>query len=323
MPFCILIDVTLAAERSQEMATMIVTSNTNRRKALRRFLSAFFGFTKKPTTRGVVWEQTPVLNQALQTIRMAANAGEDYEIVAARIETQAAAYLKFLENPQPIGRVSLNVKQFGPVSSVTDHVREQYRINEPSEGQADPAEGHASVWYTFNRSNNKVLEFIVHDQNDNELFPIARTYTDWIGTKKFDLGLDRTFYLSLMEGAPGYVNVRAGFVEPNEIETAIYDAFKQAGASSRNTVSNTGTPSLQSGRLPFVLGSGILGLFGIFAVAIFVSMFHVKIPWITAAHKQANHADDYTAAGLQQRAQDAGQSSRTRVTRTQQMRVTK
>jgi len=305
------------------MATMIVTSNTTRRKALRRFLSAFFGFTKKPTTRGVVWEQAPVLNHALQTIRMAANAGEDYETVAARIESQAAAFVEFLENPQPIGRISLKVKQFGPVSSDTDHVREQYRINEPAEGYGDPAEGHASVWYTFNRSNNKVLEFIVHDQNDNELFPIARTYTDWIGTKKFDLGLDRTFYLSLMEGAAGYVNVRAGFVEPNEIETAIYDAFKQSGTSNRNSASNAGTTSLKSDRSPFVLGSGILALFGIFAVAIVVSLFHVKIPWITSAHAQANHADDYTAAGLQQHQQDRGGITRTQVTRTQQARVTK
>src|SRR5215216_4631167 len=91
----------IEAERSKEMATMIVTSKNNRGSALGRFYR-FLGFGKPASPRLVFWEQTPALNQALQTIRMAANPGEGYEIVAARIEAQAAAYLEFLNNPQPI-----------------------------------------------------------------------------------------------------------------------------------------------------------------------------------------------------------------------------
>lgn len=197
----------------------------------------FFRSTKPKSPPVVILNETPALSRALQTIRMAANAGEDYEIVAARIDKEAADYEEFLNNPLRIGRISLNVKHFGPMPADTAHVREQCRINQPSEGHPDPAEGRASVWYTFNRSNNKVLEFIVHDEHDNPLFPIARTYTSWIGTKEFDLGLGRTFYLSLFEGAPGYVNVRAGFMEPNELENAIYDAFNQQDQNRSRPVS--------------------------------------------------------------------------------------
>lgn len=200
---------------------------SNLRQTLVRIGTNFFRSTKPKSPPVVILRETPPLSRALQTIRMAANADEDYEIVAARIEKEAADYEVFLNNPQRIGRISLNVKHFGPMPADTAHIREQCRINQPSEGHPDPAEGRASVWYTFNRSNNKVLEFIVHDEHDKPLFPIARTYTAWIGTKEFDLGLGRTFYLSLFEGAPGYVNVRAGFMEPNEFENAIYDAFNK------------------------------------------------------------------------------------------------
>src|SRR6185369_4281028 len=106
--------MSLNLKGARTMATMIATAHINQRGTLRRFFSKLFSFTKRTPPRLVVWEQTPALNQALQTIPMAANPGEDYEIVAARIETQAAAYVEFLNNPQPIGRISLNVKQFGP-----------------------------------------------------------------------------------------------------------------------------------------------------------------------------------------------------------------
>jgi len=297
------------------MATMIVTSKINRGRALARFFSRIFGFRKPTSPRLVVWEQTPALNQALQTIRMAANPGEDYEIVAARIEAQAAAYLEFLNNPQPIGRISLNVKQFGPAPNDTAHVREQYRINEPSEGYADPAEGGASVWYTFNRSNNKVLEFIVHDKNDNELFPIARTYTDWIGTKKFDLGFGRTFYLSLMESAPGYVNVRAGFVEPNEIETAIYNAFEQSRTPRPQQVPSAETlSSFQSSgsiRHPRSGNLVIVSLLIFYAAMLFAA----KIQWVSSAQAQT--------AGSNGLVKNVVDISNAPVSRPQQARVTK
>jgi hypothetical protein len=317
--------VTQSAERSKEMATMSVTSKITRRKAQGRFWSRFFGFRKPTSPRLVVWEQTPVFNQALQTIRMAANPGEDYETVAVRIETQAAAYLEFLNNPQPIGRISLRVKQFGPAPTDAAQVHEQYRINEPSEGYTDPAEGGASVWYTFNRSNNKVLEFIVHDKEDNELFPIARTYTDWVGTKSFDLGLGRKFYLSLMERAPGYVNVRAGFGELSEMERYIYDAFEQSGTPRPERVPSAEPAStFQSGCVPTKPRSGNAAIVGIFIVCALVVAASVvpKFFGISSAHAQSNQAD-YSTAGVKPPAQDAGDISHTPISRTQQARVTK
>ena len=251
---------------------------------------------------------------------MAANPGEGYEIVAARIEAQAAAYLEFLNNPQPIGRISLNVKQFGPAPTHVAHVREQYRINEPSEGYADPAEGGASVWYTFNRSNNKVLEFIVHDKDDNELFPIARTYTDWIGTKKFDLGFGRTFYLSLMEGAPGYVKVRAGFGEPNEFERVIYDVFEQSDTPRPQPVPNAETASsFQScGSIRPRSGNMAMMYLLIFSAALLmVSLVHPKVRWVSSAQAQTSLWD--STANAREVADVAG----TLLSGQQQTRVTK
>jgi hypothetical protein len=57
------------------------------------------------------------------------------------------------------------------------------------------------------------LEFVLHDQNYLPLFAIARTYSDWIGYKEFDLGTDdRVFYLEMVKDKkPGYVAVHAGF----------------------------------------------------------------------------------------------------------------
>ena len=300
------------------MATMIATLNINGRRTLRRFFSRFVSFSKPTSPRLVVWEQTPALNQALQTIRMAANPGEDYEIVSARIEAQAAAYLEFLNNPQPIGRISLNVKQFGPAPADIAHVREQYRINEPSEGYTDPAEGGASVWYTFNRSNNKVLEFIVHDKDDNELFPIARTYTDWIGTKKFDLGFGRTFYLSLMERSPGYVNVRAGFGEPNEFESVIYDAFEQSRTPRPQPVPSAETVSSFQSCGSITPRSGNMAMVGVFlfcAAVLVVSLVHPTIQWVASAQGQTAGTKELTSKVIH--------TLGARLSRQQEMRVTK
>jgi hypothetical protein len=59
-----------------------------------------------------------------------------------------------------------------------------------------------------------IHEFVVYDEHDDQLFAIARTYSNWIGSKKFELGLNRTFYLDMVEDGPGYVKVHAGFVPP-------------------------------------------------------------------------------------------------------------
>lgn len=157
-------------------------------------------------------EKLAEIERAFRTLQLAGNPGEDYEVVAARIEKEAARYKAFLQNPERIGKIALNVKQMTAGSSVCPSKREQYRVNDPAEGEYDSAEGSASVCYTFSRSNNTILEFLVHDEKDEPLFPIARTYTNWIGCKEFELGRNRKFYLNMLEDDPGYVKVHAGFV---------------------------------------------------------------------------------------------------------------
>lgn len=141
-------------------------------------------------------EDLAEIELAYRTLQLAGNPGEDYDVVAARIDQEAARYKAFLQKPEPIGKIVLNVKQL--------KTREQYQVT-------DPAEGRASVCYRFSRSNSTVLEFLVYDEKDNPLFPIARTYTNWVGAKEFTLGLNRTFYLDMFEDDPGYVKVYAGF----------------------------------------------------------------------------------------------------------------
>lgn len=177
-----------------------------RREALERTLC-------KPSAIAC-WGDNPKLQKAILTIRMAAKPGDNYEDVAARIEKEANCYRKFLQNPTPIGKISLNVKQLPSESDDNVFTCSKYQVREPAEGQA-------SVFYTIQRSNRLVLEFVVHDEKDNPLFPITRTYSDWVGKKKFDLGLDRTFHLHMTEGhMPEFVRVQAGFklIEPDEIE---------------------------------------------------------------------------------------------------------
>lgn len=152
------------------------------------------------------WEEDPDLQKAILTFRMAANPGEDYEVVAARIEQEAARYREFLRNPQPIRCIILNVKSLVAEEDECLYTREQYWVR-------DPAQGLASMNYTFARSNKLVLEFIAYDEQNNALFPIVRTYSTWLGKKKFKLGLGRTFYLSMFEcDSPDQVVVQAGFM---------------------------------------------------------------------------------------------------------------
>lgn len=148
---------------------------------------------------------------AVQTLRLAAEPGEDYAKVAARIQREALLYRNFLHHSPPIGKISLRVKEFHAHSGNYASTKQQLEVLEPAEGQCDPSEGRVSVCYTYGRSANRVLEFIVHDEKDKPLFAIARTYSNWIGSKEFNLGKNRKFYLDMNEEAPGYVMVYAGF----------------------------------------------------------------------------------------------------------------
>ena len=150
------------------------------------------------------------LERAFRTLKLAANAGEEYDVVAARIDREAARYREFLRNPSPIGKIVLNVKKLkGDKGKLT--MREQFHVNEPVQGKDDALEGGASVCYTFQKSDDTVLEFWLYDENNRALFPVARSYTNWLGAIEFDLGLKRTFYLNMFENEPGYVKVHAGF----------------------------------------------------------------------------------------------------------------
>jgi hypothetical protein len=153
-----------------------------------------------------IWSDDPSMQEAISAIRMAADPGEDYDEVAQRIEEEAARYREFLRTPMPIGKITLNAKQVlnsaAAAGEVTGRV---YQVR-------DPAEGRASVFYSFKRSASLVLEVIVHDRNDNPLFPIVRTYSDWLGKRTFNLGAGRTFDLRMSEGdCPGMVRVQTSF----------------------------------------------------------------------------------------------------------------
>jgi hypothetical protein len=147
------------------------------------------------------------LERAHKTIRMAENYGDSYQEIAERIRRESELYRLFKQNPQPIGKVTLRIKRLD-----CDQASEvQCEVNQPLEGHRDPGEGKASVSYVFQRSPNVVLEFILHDEAHVPLFAIARTYSDWIGCKQFDLGKNRAFYLNMVEESRGYVEVQAGF----------------------------------------------------------------------------------------------------------------
>jgi hypothetical protein len=152
-----------------------------------------------------LWSDDPGVKEAILAVRMAANPGEDYDEVAERIEQEAARYKQFIDNPTPIGKITLNAKHVllsVPAGDISGRV---YQVR-------DPAEGHAHFVYSFKRSSGLVLEFIVHDQHDDPLFPVVRTYSDWLGKRTFDLGAGRKFELKMSEGdCPGLVRVEASF----------------------------------------------------------------------------------------------------------------
>jgi hypothetical protein len=196
----------------------------------RNFFRPFFHLWRKIARRGAcgierpidLWEENPgFLQEALLAVRMAANPGDDYEDAVATIEKEAAKYQEYQRKPVPIGKISLNAKRLSREAGETAPLGRMYQVRNPAEGQA-------CVLYTFDRSDSLVLEFIVHDKHDNPLFPIVRTYSNWLGKRKFHLGPDHTFHLKMTEGAtPELVRVQASFSsneadEPNVCEAATF-----------------------------------------------------------------------------------------------------
>ena len=211
----------------------------------------FFGFGGKITNNKkpllVVYRDESNLKNAMLTIRMALNPGEVFNAeVAARIRREAAAYEEFLRNPKKVGWIVLYEKRFEGPGSHKCVSREQLRIREPLEGLTDPEEGRASFGYRFVRSCDKVLEFMVHDENDKPLFPLVRAYTNWTVYKELDLGMNRKFYLTLDKGVPGYVNLRAGF-SPASVKESVFDLVPErqqaaAACATGNVFSLSGGP---------------------------------------------------------------------------------
>jgi hypothetical protein len=150
---------------------------------------------------------------AMNTLKLAAEPGENYAAIAARMKLEAETYRDFLLNPKPIGKISLIVKEIDPDSRDFRSPREQYKVH-------DPAKGWASVGYEFDRSDTKVLEFMMYDTEGSPLFAITRTYSNWIGCREFNLGLDRVFCLNMVEVSPGCVMAHASFRMAAERESA-------------------------------------------------------------------------------------------------------
>lgn len=161
-----------------------------------RWIKSIFGPDKQITDS---FPRQGDMDKAHKMIRMAQNEYDTYADVVRRIRQENARYKAFKKNCEPIGRFTLNVKQFDETCLT------QYEVK-------DPAEGKASVFYTHPISPDIVLEFMVHDANDEPVFAIARTYSDWVGCKEFDLGGDRAFYLHMVEDEKAdHVAVQAGF----------------------------------------------------------------------------------------------------------------
>lgn len=261
------------------------------REILRSIVPAWLNIKATKRSRGkatsAASKEIAELQKAILTFRMAANPGESYEVVAARIEREAAIYKAFLQKPGAIGKIILNVKQ---LDSKTDDVKgshRQYQVNEPSTRQSDPSEGRACVSYTFNRSNNKVLEFMVYDEDDNPLFPIVRTYSDWVGSREFDLGLNRTFCLNMTESeSPGYVIVEAGFrpaaSKQNPVHAPETDAAQPLAA---RTVHNAKQPENRPNAFMSSYGKRLACVVGLECLAI--SLVCCLIFWGAVAKRAA------------------------------------
>jgi hypothetical protein len=209
-----------------------------------------------------LWDDDPVMREAVWAVRMAANLGEDYDKVSERIEREAARYREFLRNPTLIGEIILNAKQVLTDAPSGDIFGRVYQVR-------DPAEGQTSVVYNFKRSAGIVLEFVVHDQQGAPLFAIVRTYSDWLGERTFDLGAGRTFDLKMTEGeCPMEVRVQASFVTARATAAAGYRTRAAAcglplAADGGGTTKADGASSWSYGGPAYAFGMAALFLIAI------------------------------------------------------------
>lgn len=166
-----------------------------------RLINKIFGFTKQRSIR-IRAER----DNAYKTIRLAGNYCESHKTIAKRIRSESARYTAFKRTPQLIRSVTLNIKQLDS----SEYSQHQFEIGPPL--KPHDVEGKTSLLYYHERSPNVVLEFVLNDQNHLPLFAIARTYSDWVGYKEFELGAGRVFYIQMDDDdKPGNVAVHAGF----------------------------------------------------------------------------------------------------------------
>ncbi|HEY4424205.1 MAG TPA: hypothetical protein VGN10_08360 [Pyrinomonadaceae bacterium] len=197
-------EITFAHQNIRGAGEVIVSLITSLFRVVQHFITIISG--AETDSREIA-----EFEKAVRTIQLAAEPGENYAAVAAKIQREAEIYKLFLQYQQPIGRISLYVRELDPNEPEFGKPRTQWLVDDPSEGGRDPIEGRASVTYRLSRSATRVLEFVVHDHNDVPLFAIARVYSNWLGRKKFPLGPNRVFYLEMDESLPGYVDVKVGF----------------------------------------------------------------------------------------------------------------
>jgi hypothetical protein len=79
----------------------------------------------------LLYSRQAELESAYKTIRMAENYGDSYEAIANRIRTESARYKAFKQNPQPIARITINIKRLD--SNEFSH--HEYEIRQPPERQ--------------------------------------------------------------------------------------------------------------------------------------------------------------------------------------------
>ncbi|PYS81506.1 MAG: hypothetical protein DMF67_16520 [Acidobacteria bacterium] len=289
MPICFIVDETkdrrlfrlclrhsnLNQERRDEMmptATSTLQEGEHRRRDfLRPLFDLFVRFLTRRTERDHkpmnIWEDERKLQKALSAVRMAAKPGEDYDEVSERIEKEAAMYRDFLRVRTPIGKITLNVKRLLADEGEDDDTGSVYQVR-------DPAEGRASVLYSFKRSADIVLEFFVHDRHDVQLFPVARTYADWLGKRTFDLGFGRTFDLSMSEDeCPGMVRVHARFIGARARKTADEETFVVAGGLPLAAGDDGDGPRKARGAAPWSFRRRVAFTFGVQCLVIFASFW--------------------------------------------------
>lgn len=202
-------------KRSGEMSMLNINFERIALKVTLRSIARFCGFGKSSPVNDdkvtVFRTETSKLSQALLTVRMALNPGETVAIAAPRIRKEAARFDEFLANPGSISRIALRIKEFDDTGFCKSS--DQFGVKDPDEVQA-------SIWHRLKASGHIVLDFVAFDEDEQPMFSILRTYSNWTGERTCDLGNDRTFHLNMAESQEaGYVNVWAGFTPASAVVT--------------------------------------------------------------------------------------------------------